>query len=411
MKIRRIFAASTIVVALFTAGCNSFKLSENSSQLVDIQKRAILVGGAETTVTTKEAGTTTTVSSFRVCAEPSPDAMSAMAMEAAAKGGVPGKVSVELSAALQQSAAFVGLRTTSIQLLRDFGYRLCEAHLSGAINNGQYDLLMRRFQKNVVALLAIEQLTGAVKAPPVVLTSRGHAETSQSLSDQRDVREKVSEKIATLEEKKKKKESEKADLLKTEPPSDTKDLVSQIADIDAEITRRKADIEAIDKGIANGRGTLAGGETEANIKFDSSSAQRSGENIQAVAAIVGEITMAIVKSDDITQECLLTLGNTTGSENATRAKFSDWCQEELKLQQKERDIYLTLEQKRRDITLTALKLRMDAAEKTLSNSSSTPEQKREAIEILGTTPKEVEKIGKKENIGGIGLYREVAPTQ
>lgn len=198
MKIRKIIAASTIVVSLFTAGCNSFKVSDGSSQLVDIQKRAILVGGNETTVTAKGTGTET-VTNYRVCAEPSPDAMSAMAMEAAAKGGVPSKVSVELSAALQQSAAFVGLRTTSIQLLRDFGYRLCEAHLSGAINNGQYDLLMRRFQKNVVALLAIEQLTGAVKAPPVVLTSRGHAETSQSLSDQRDVREKVSEKIATLE--------------------------------------------------------------------------------------------------------------------------------------------------------------------------------------------------------------------
>ena len=184
------------------------------------------------------------------------------------------------------------------------------------------------------------------------------------------------------EKDKKKKESEKADLLKANATADTKDLDSQIADIEAEIARRKADIEAIDKGIANGRGTLAGGETEANIKFDSSSAQRSGEDIQAVAAIVGEITMAIVKSDDKTQECLLTLGSTTGSQDTTRAKFSEWCLKELDLDQKEREIYFT-----------TFKNRIDADEKVMSNSSSTPEQKLKAKEDKEQAIKENKKRG------------------
>ena len=368
-----------VVVALFTAGCNSFKLSENSSQLVNIQKRAILSGGAETTIITKDAGTTKTVTNFRVCAEPSPDAMSAMAMEAAAKGGVPSKVSVEISMALQQSAAFVGLRTTSIQLLRDFGYRLCEGYLSGAITPGQFDLLMRRFQKNVVALLAIEQLTGAVKAPPVVLTSQGHAETSQSLLDQQNVREKISEKIATLEKEKKAKESEKTDLLKTKADADTKDLDSQIADKEAEIKRRKGDLEAIDKGIANARGTLAGGQTQATIQADSSSTQHSARDIQAVADTVSKITMAIVQSDDAIQQCLLTIGNPARSQDATTNKFLEWCLKELDLGQKGKEIYFATR-----------KAQIDADEKIISDNSSSVELKRKATEDANKIRKEFE---------------------
>lgn len=369
MIIRRIVAASMIVVSLFTAGCDSFTLSSGSGQLLNIRKRAILSGGTDTTATTnKDSGTTETITNFKVCAEPSPDAMSAMAMEAAAKGGVPNNVSVELSAALQQSAAFVGLRTASIQLLRDFGYRLCEAYLSGALTKGQYDLLMRRFQKNVVALLAIEQLTGAVKAPPVVLTTRGHAETSQSLFDQQNVREKVSEKIAALEKEKKTKESEKADRLKAN--ADTKELDSQLADKEAEITGRKEDLAAIDKGIASARGTLTRGQTQATIQADSSPAQRS-DDIQKVADIVGKITMAIVKSDDIAQECLLTLLSKDTYKDNSLAKLVTWCQQELDLHQREKGMYFTTP-----------KDQAETAEKVWSTSSGTADKRRQTEKAL-----------------------------
>ena len=388
MKLTRIASVSMVVVALFTAGCNSFKISENSSQLVDIQKRAILVGGAETTVATVAGTHTKTVTNFKVCAEPSPDAMSAMAMDAAAKGGVPGKVSVELSAALQQSAAFVGLRTTSIQLLRDFGYRLCEAYLSGAIEPGQYDLLMRRFQKNVVALLAIEQLTGAVKAPPIVLTAQGRAETAQSLSDQRDIREKVSKKIDDLEKEKKTKETEKADLLKANASADTKDLDSLITAKDAEIKRQQKDLETIDKSIATARGTLVEGQTTATIHSENSPTTRSDEAMKKVAEVVENISMAIVQSDDVTQLCILTLGSITDTQNSVRVKFADWCQKELDLNQKERDIYLT-----------SLANQIAAKEKILADSNSTPAQKLKADEDLTTLRKKAEKEKK-----GIGIY-------
>lgn len=326
---------------------------------MDIQKRAILSGSITPTA--------------RVCAEPSPDAMSAMAMEAAAKGGVPSKVQVELSAALQQSAAFVGLRTTSIQLLRDFGYRLCEAFLSGGIDQGEYDLLMRRFQKNVVALLAIEQLTGAVKAPPVILTTQGQAETTQSLSDQRDIREKVSKKITDLEKEKKGKETEKADLLKANATADTKDLDSQITAKEAEIKRYKEDLEAIDKSIASVKGTLAQGQTAGTVPLQNYSTTRSDEVMKAVASVVGDITMAIVKSDDIVQKCLTILRDSMGSQDDARKNFAAWCQKELDLDQAGRRIYLT-----------ALGNEIKAKEAIAADTSSstTPEQRQKAEKDL-----------------------------
>jgi len=377
MKITRIGLTSIVAVALFTPGCNSFTFSEKgaSGEKLNIQKRAILSATAD--------------SKFRVCAEPSPDAMSAMAMEGAAKGGVPSQVSAELSAALQQSAAFVGLRTSSIQLLRDFGYRLCEAYLSAAIDARQYDLLMRRFQKNVVALLAIEQLTGAVKAPPIVLTSRGTVETSQSLFDQQAVREKVNEKITELEKEKKKNEDAKADLLKTNANADTKELDAQIAEKEAEIKRRKEDLVAIDKGIANARGTLAGGETQATIQAGSSPGQPAGQNISEVAAIVGKIAMAIVESDDVVQLCLLALGSTPDSKDVTRVNFATWCLKELQL-----------DQDGRAATLSTYKIRLDKAKEVLSNTASSPAEKDKA-------EKEVKDVQNSlGGRGGPGIYKK-----
>lgn len=381
MKITTILAVSGIVVSLFATGCNSFSLSPGGSgEKMDIQKRAIL--------------SATVASKVRVCAEPSPDAMSSMAMEAAAKGGVPSKVSVELAAALQQSAAFVGLRTTSIQLLRDFGYRLCEAYLSEAIDPGQYDLLMRRFQKNVVALLAIEQLTGAVKAPPVVLTSRGNAEASQSLFDQQAVREKVSEKIAELEKENQKKKDEKAALLKTNAQADTTELTAQITAKEDEINRRKDDLKAIDKGIENARGTLAGGETQPTIQAGSSSTPLSDEAVKVVAAAVENIAMAIVKSDDLVQLCLMTIRGAIASPDTTKKEFAAWCQKEIESDQAGR------------IYLASLNKKISNYKKIVADKNSTPEQKRQAekeLVILNNQVKEAE-----QTLEDRGIYKKIS---
>ncbi len=71
---------------------------------------------------------------------------------------------------VSEAAANIGLRTQTIQTLRDGFYRVCEAYMNG-LSEEQYSIMLRRFQTNMIALLAIEQLTGAVKGGDAVVSA------------------------------------------------------------------------------------------------------------------------------------------------------------------------------------------------------------------------------------------------
>ncbi|MEP1142698.1 MAG: hypothetical protein ABJH52_03190 [Henriciella sp.] len=104
-----------------------------------------------------------------VCAEPAPDALSAIAAQA---GVSVSDISSAVSAqgGVSEAAANIGLRTQTIQTLRDGFYRVCEAYMNG-LSEEQYSIMLRRFQTNMIALLAIEQLTGAVKGGDAVVSA------------------------------------------------------------------------------------------------------------------------------------------------------------------------------------------------------------------------------------------------
>ncbi len=287
--------------ANLTSIYRTFDISNGESPLIDIRQRAILVAPKSNNVGNEamHAGKGSSDTNMVVCAEPSPDAMAALAYELATKGSLPGKGSGELAFAMQDSAAFTGIRTQSIQLLRDFGYRLCESYLSGAITPAQYELLMRRLQKNIVALLAIEQLTGTLRSPPIVLTSSGIAEVTKSLAEQRAEREKLSDQISELEKKK----NELKD--KADPKSGTTELGKKISALEEKIQRLRSDQEAIDKAITQTKGILANGKTEVTIKIIDGTSSIPTKNIGAVAKTVEKIVRNIVLSDDIDQLCML----------------------------------------------------------------------------------------------------------
>jgi len=106
-----------------------------------------------------------------VCAEPSPDALTVLG----ASGGLSlnngtGKIG-NASLALSESGASIGLRTQSIQLLRDAMYRLCEGYAAGAVSNSDFAAMQRRYQSTMMGLIAIEQLTGPIVAAQAMLTS------------------------------------------------------------------------------------------------------------------------------------------------------------------------------------------------------------------------------------------------
>lgn len=113
------------------------------------------------------------VKSFQhFCAEPSPDALSNLAAQFGATVSVVAKGEGSINGGFSEGAANIGLRTQSIQLLRDITYRQCEAYANGGISKLGLETLQRRFQSTMVALLSIEQLTGAVRAPAVVLAGK-----------------------------------------------------------------------------------------------------------------------------------------------------------------------------------------------------------------------------------------------
>lgn len=167
-----------IILAALLSGCaitktpahwgsisRRFNPSDGEGRLIDAKQRAIIsvkrvVMGSQGLPNV--GGDGKLVTDLAICAEPSPDALQATAYM------LVGEVSDEavLKTLFGESAASIGRRTQSIQLLRDAYYRLCEAYLNDGIDAIAYDVLQRRFQNQIIALLAVEQLTGAVKAVP-----------------------------------------------------------------------------------------------------------------------------------------------------------------------------------------------------------------------------------------------------
>lgn len=162
-----------VALALALGGCaNLFAvhhgedLDDNNVYFVDAEQRALVSGD---------------VDFDRVfCAEPSPDSISALA------AGLSGNLSEETTGQLQaaftqsESAAYVGLRTPTIQLLRDGMYRLCEGFMNGTIDARTYAVMLNRYQQMMVGLVAIEQLTGPLRTQPVVLNAASVNASAQS---------------------------------------------------------------------------------------------------------------------------------------------------------------------------------------------------------------------------------------
>lgn len=123
--------------------------------------------------------TSQSAGSYVLCAEPSPDALSAYG------SSVSGTLSsseaqAQVAQAFAEQAASIGLRTQSIQLMRDAMYRACEGYLSGGLGQEEFYFLQRRFQNLTLGLLAIEQLTGAVKADQANLSTASGAATGDN---------------------------------------------------------------------------------------------------------------------------------------------------------------------------------------------------------------------------------------
>ena len=102
----------------------------------------------------------------KVCAEPSPDAVKSIAEALALKAENFG----ELSQSFSSSMASIGLRTAGIQILRDIGYRACEALANGVIDKHQYHEIVHGVDDAAIALVAVEGLTQMHPAPAAAIS-------------------------------------------------------------------------------------------------------------------------------------------------------------------------------------------------------------------------------------------------
>ncbi|MEW6267252.1 MAG: hypothetical protein AB1641_29615 [Thermodesulfobacteriota bacterium] len=279
------------VIVILLAGCANFNsifreinVNEGKGALVDIKQRAVIV-------TQKNDGTK---SKTIVCAEPSPEALSAYASQIAAEAKLPESVAVQLALAAQESSSFTGLRTQSIQLLRDLQYRLCEAYSNGAIDEVQYGILLRRSQKYMVAILAIEQLTGTLRSPAVTVNTEGQAVTARSISEIRTEIEAIDAKIKELESKKK----------------------TDGDEFDKKLKSLQTDKEALEKGIENAKGLLVSGKAIAAVQMPPEVMLLSKDKdiITQVASVVNDIVYDIINSDDLGQLCVAYLSKDTTKE-------------------------------------------------------------------------------------------------
>lgn len=171
----------TVTASLFASGCTlaefssinrTFNPSMGDSRLIDAKQRAII------SIIPQNRDARAPI----VCAEPSPDAIQATAAALEGSGALEkpgaGAASLQAAAGFSEGVASIGLRTQSIQLLRDSYYRNCEGFANGALDDVAFNIMHQRFQNHTVALLAIEQLTGAAIAPAAAAAASAGGEAS-----------------------------------------------------------------------------------------------------------------------------------------------------------------------------------------------------------------------------------------
>jgi hypothetical protein len=169
-----------MITLLFLSGCASFDIDGkyNNSRTLQAEERMLLVTDK---ANLKLNGNVTQGAGGRiVCAEPSPDAMSALAYSGTLKGGY-GQASLEASAAMSQTLGELGERTPVIQMLRDSLYRACEALMNGQLSDREYKQIVKFFDVYSMTTLAIEDLT-RTPHPPVIVGANGNAKVNADAS-------------------------------------------------------------------------------------------------------------------------------------------------------------------------------------------------------------------------------------
>jgi len=433
---------SLILTVLVITGCSANYNSihhrfhpggvEAESMSIDAKQRVVI---ATHDSSSKAIGADT----YKICAEPSPDALSAFATSIQGNADLSSEkiqAAMKLQGALAQTetASYVGLRTQTIQLLRDGMYRLCEGYMSGALDKNSYNRLQRRYQNLMMGLLSIEQLTGAIVAPQVAI-SAGSAKSNDELSGKleesyKDAVVKRSKSDKILADATEKMNEAKKELDAAEPGTDLTKLEASLAEKQTELKKaqeEQANSVAVEKSFSelyeksiyksNDSVSTAGGTVQQLQQHNTSS---NGSDYEQLSKAVHNIVDTVVSKSFSDDECYLTMsdmmqGNGSYQEKAiifsqgvqicTKYKYAEQLQNEIDLSNKKIDdnkkILAESERKIKDaenkksLAEAELKVTTSAAEKkSLKKSIDAAE---EAVDIARQSKQEAkDKLSKSE---------------
>jgi len=174
--LRSACVCAAVLSLSFLTGCanyifKTFDIDQSNESLsLDAKQRVVLV--------TQQGGKNR--DQKIVCAEPSPDALSAIAASASGAaavtipgtggGGTTGGTG-GFAGGVSESVASLAMRTQTIQLLRDGYYRLCEAYMNGAIDKHQYNVVLVNIDRLMETLLGIDGIAGTRNVAPVTISA------------------------------------------------------------------------------------------------------------------------------------------------------------------------------------------------------------------------------------------------
>jgi hypothetical protein len=118
-------------------------------------------------------------SPLQYCAEQAPDMFAVLASSFRAEGDIglteaDRRAKANIASAMSETAATIS-RTQSLNLITQLLYRTCEAGLNGRLNGPQMEQALRRNQRLVMSMMAIEQLTTLGQRPRPVVIAGGMA--------------------------------------------------------------------------------------------------------------------------------------------------------------------------------------------------------------------------------------------
>ena len=336
----------------------------------------------------------------KYCAEPSPDALASYAAALGLGLGEPGKGAGTVAQALQSNAASIGLRTQSITLMRDALYRICEATANETLGKVGAATALARSQDLTAVVLAIEQLTGAVAAPSVILTSEAGAKASASLIEmQKDL--KAAEKEVEQRQKSLSESQKRADQLE-ETNQQSQNGVEESQKVPEEEVKRQESLheEAVKdrdkiRELKEEIRTQATAITRGAGQFGSIPIQRNQLDAKATKAIATAITSMVkevLKQDYTLESCTELITNFAMPEDAQNAGQQKILAEQQKILEGCRK--LVLSNYKREAAMAELEAAMAEREAEQIREPCSPELGNKIDEKLTSNPTVRPKIKK-----------------